>query len=302
MELKSLYTVEKILETGSYQKAALALNYAQSTITFQVKQLEDELSVKLFERKGNRMVLTQEGKELLPLIERVISASEELLYFNNSKDDIRGSLKVALPETLVTYKMQPVLKTFKERAPHVKLSLQVMNCFAIYDEMIKGNIDIAIHYDVGRYPDSITAKAIGTYPLVLVASPSLNDEERDFISSNQKKSVCHIQNDPNALYLKIFNQYLKKKNITLGTELELWSIESIKQSVMSNLGLAYLPRFTVEAELTQGLIHEIEMDQMEGELTAVYAYSKNKWQNPAMSLFLHILDDSFYNKGEAEKV
>lgn len=51
MELKYLYTVKKILETGSYQNAAQALNYAQSTITFQIKQLETELSIKLFEKK-----------------------------------------------------------------------------------------------------------------------------------------------------------------------------------------------------------------------------------------------------------
>ncbi len=50
MELKYLYTVKKIIETGSYQSAAAALNYAQSTITFQVRQLENELSVKLFEK------------------------------------------------------------------------------------------------------------------------------------------------------------------------------------------------------------------------------------------------------------
>ena len=52
MELKYLYTVKKILETGSYQNAAQALNYAQSTITFQIKQLETELSIKLFEKRN----------------------------------------------------------------------------------------------------------------------------------------------------------------------------------------------------------------------------------------------------------
>ena len=76
MELKNLYTVKKIIETGNYQKAARALNYAQSTITFQVKQLENELSIKIFEKKGNRMELTQAGKEILPIIDKIISATE----------------------------------------------------------------------------------------------------------------------------------------------------------------------------------------------------------------------------------
>lgn len=164
MELKYLYTVKKIVETGSYQKAAAALNYAQSTITFQI-----------------------------------------------------GTLTVALPETLVTYQMQPILKAFKEKAPHVRLSLQVINCYAVYERMLGGNIDIAIHYEAGKYPPSIVTKKIETYPLVLVSSTALDEDDRDFISPDQKKPVCHIQNDPNALYLKIFNQYLRKKNIILET-------------------------------------------------------------------------------------
>ncbi|UWD47195.1 LysR family transcriptional regulator [Clostridioides difficile] len=293
MELKSLYTVKAIVETGSYQKAAKVLNYAQSTITFQIKQLENELSVKLFEKNRNKMELTQEGKEVLPMINKVIDATEELLCFKNNENEIRGTLKVALPETLVTYKMQPIFREFKEKAPNVKLSLQVMNCYAIYEQMLNGDIDIAIHYNIGKYPKSVITKNIDTYPLVLVSSTVLDECQRDFISSNQKKSVCHIQNDPNALYMKIFNQYLKKKDITLETELELWSIESIKLSVMSNLGVAFLPRFTVETELEQGVLNEINTDIINNEITAVYAYNKNKWQSPAMSLFLQIIDD-FY--------
>lgn len=293
MELKSLYTVKAIVETGSYQKAAKVLNYAQSTITFQIKQLENELSVKLFEKNRNKMELTQEGKEVLPMINKVIDATEELLCFKNNENEIRGTLKVALPETLVTYKMQSIFREFKEKAPNVKLSLQVMNCYAIYEQMLNGDIDIAIHYNIGKYPKSVITKNIDTYPLVLVSSTVLDECQRDFISSNQKKSVCHIQNDPNALYMKIFNQYLKKKDITLETELELWSIESIKLSVMSNLGVAFLPRFTVETELEQGVLNEINTDIINNEITAVYAYNKNKWQSHAMSLFLQIIDD-FY--------
>ncbi len=289
MELKYLYTVRKIIETGSFQNAARALNYAQSTITFQVRQLEEELSVQLFEKHGNRMVLTEAGKEIVPLIDRVISACDELLYYNNTGRELRGSLRVALPETIVTYQLQPLLKQFKEKAPGVRLSLQVMNCYAIYDELVKGSIDIAIHYDVGKYPPNIVTEVLETYPVVMVSSPELADSQRDFVSPDQKKSVCHIQNDPDALYLKILHGYLNEKNITLETELELWSIEAIKRSVMSNLGVALLPRFTVEAELGAHLLDEIETEIKNGEITAVYAYHKNKWQSPAMKLFLDLL-------------
>lgn len=296
MELKNLYTIRKILETGSFQNAANALNYAQSTITFHVKQLETELGVKFFEKNGMKMELTEEGKTVLPLIDQVIEAADNLMSYKNSQNGICGTLKIAMPETLLTYQLQPVLQKFKELAPNVNLSIHVMNCFAIHEQMIGGNFDIAIHYNVGKYPKSIVTKEIETFPLILVGSPSLTKEEADFVTSKQTKSICHIQNDANALYLKMFHQYLKKKNIILGAEMELWSIESVKRSVMSNLGVAYMPLFTVVDELAAGKLQELEIDMKDSAFTAIYAYNQNKWQSPAMQLFLKILHEFYENQ------
>lgn len=75
--------------------------------------------------------------------------------------------------------------------------------------------------------------------------------------------------------------------------MEVQSIEGIKRCVMSNLGVAFLPRFTVEAELEQGLLKECALDLTDGAMTAVCAYHKNKWKSPAMELFLKILDKHF---------
>lgn len=293
MELKSLYTVKKIIETGSYLGAAKSLNYAQSTITFQVKQLEAELDVQIFEKRGNKMALTQEGERLIPLIDNVIASAEELMTFKKRGKDMQGTLKVALPETLVTYQLQPVFKKFKEMAPKVKLAIQVKNCFRVHEELLKGTIDIGIHYDVRKYPSNIEFHEFGTFPMALVASPELDESERDFITPQQMKSVCHIQNDPNAPYLKMFNRYLENREITLASDLELWSIESIKQSVMSNLGVSLLPKFTVQKELDKELLLELATEMPGNELTAIYAFNRNKWRSPAMELFLQILDEHY---------
>ena len=293
MELKSLYTVKKIIETGSYLNASKALNYAQSTITFQVKQLEAELDVQIFEKRGNKMALTQEGERLIPLIDNVIASAEELLTFKKQGKDMQGTLKVALPETLVTYQLQPVFKKFKELAPKVKLAIQVKNCFRVHEELLKGTIDIGIHYDVRKYPSNIEFHEFGTFPMALVASPELDESERDFITPHQTKSVCHIQNDPNAPYLKMFNRYLENREITLASDLELWSIESIKQSVMSNLGVSLLPKFTVQKELDKDQLIELATDMPGNELTAIYAFNRNKWRSPAMELFLQILREYY---------
>lgn len=65
MNTKYLYTIKTVLETGSFQKAASKLNYTQSTVTFHIQQIEQELDIKLFDRIGRKMVLTQAGREIL---------------------------------------------------------------------------------------------------------------------------------------------------------------------------------------------------------------------------------------------
>lgn len=293
MELKYLVTVKKIIETGSYLKAATALNYAQSTITFQVRQLEQEFGTQIFERSGSSMVLTQAGKKLLPFIDKVLDSVDALETYCKQRDGFQGTLTIAAPESLVTYQLQPVLKKFREQAPYVKLCLKCMNCFAIYDELCGSNFDIAIHYDVGTYPKSIAVTRLKSFPLVLIGSPLLSEHEQDFMTQGQEKQLCNILNDPDALSLKIFQQYIQNKSISLEGNLEVWSIEAIKRSVMSNLGIAFLPRFTVESELLSGELIEIPTDIENPEMTAICAYQKGRWKSPAMELFLQILSENF---------
>lgn len=293
MELKYLHTVKKIIETGSYQDAAVLLNYAPSTISFQIKQLEQELQTQLFEKKNGRMVLTQAGRELLPLMNQVLDSVDRLLSWPAGQDALRGTLTIALPESLLTYALQPVLKVFKEQAPETKLSLRVMNCFSIREQLLSSEIDLAIHYDVGPYSSSVHTMPLQSYSLVLVGSPTLSWEERDFVTPNQHKCLSHIQNDKDALYLKILNRYLRDKNITLEGLLEVWSIESIKRSVMSGLGVAYLPRFTVEEELRTDQLAALATEIPNGEMTAICVYDRGKWVSPVMKLFLELLIKHF---------
>lgn len=294
MELKNLYTIRRIVETGSYQKAAIACNYAQSTVTFQVRQVEEELGVRLFEKRDNHMVLTPQGEAVLPLIEQTLAAADSLAVYAGRSGTLRPALRITMPETLFSYKMQEVLRAFKKDAPDVNMILQVMNCYAIYDALVQGETDIAIHYDVRNYPHNVVTKRLQTYPLVMVASPELDDETADFVTPNRKKHIYHIRNDADAVYIKMLDAYLKRKRITMDGCLDIRSIDAIKRGVMSNLGVAFLPRFAVEAELNAGLLRECPMDMEHKEITAICAYGKERLHDPVTVRFLRELEQGLH--------
>lgn len=290
MELKYLQTFKVILEEGSFSKAAEKLNYTQSTITFQIGQLEQELSTKLFEKIGRRMLPTKAGEQLYPYVQDVLSSVDRLRFFENDLNEFRGNLKLGIGETLLCYLMPSILKTFHQKASNTKLFLQSMNCYDIRDELLKGSLDLGIFYeDVGGIGDNIVTFPFGKYSLTLVASPEIKRLFPDFITPNQKLPVPFIINEQKCIFRQIFERYLNQKSIMLDYTIELWSIHTIKSLVKNNVGVSFLPTFAVQKELKDGELVEIETDISDIQISAVCGYNKNKWMSPAMDYFLKLI-------------
>ena len=290
MEIKYLNTFKAILETGSFQKAAEYLNYAQSTITLQMQALEQELSVKLFEKIGRNMKLTQAGKELIPYIDGVIEAVQRLENHGKGNQELTGNLRVAIPETLLAYQMPQILKRFRNMAPNVTLSIHSSNCYDIRAQVMNGAVDLGVHYDIGGYGNTIVAEKLHHYEFVLIGSVELDMTDIDFITENQRKELCLLA-DQSSCYYKNFREYLQAKNIILESEVNLFSTEAIKQLVKENMGIAYLPHFTIEEELENNIIREIPTAIQSKWVGTVCTYHKNKWMTPAMRLFLQLLKE-----------
>ena len=146
MDLKYLYTFRTIVDEGGFNLAAKKLNYTQSTITFQINQLENELSACLFEKIGRKMVLTKAGESLLPYVDEVLRSIDKLHSFERDLSDCQGSLRIGIAETQLCYHFPAILKAFCQKAPKARLFLRSMNCYAIRDELLNGSLDIGVFY------------------------------------------------------------------------------------------------------------------------------------------------------------
>lgn len=289
MDIKYLQTFKTILEAGSFQKAAFQLNYTQSTVTFHIQQLEQELSLRLFEKVGRKMVLTQAGQDLLPHIETILQETEQMQTYGKNASELNGTLRIGMPDSLLCYQMQPLLNAFKKKAPRVQLIIQSLHCYAIREKVIHGGIDMGIHCNIGGYPQSVIEEELTAYHAILVASPSADLKQLDFVTPHQQKSINLINSDPHSLHQKRLQQYLKEKDITVNHSIEMWSLEAAKISVMSDLGIAYLPDFTISKELQEGTLIPVPIDLDTVPVPVVCTYHKNKWISPAMELFKDLL-------------
>ena len=290
MNTKSLVTFKTILEVGSFQKAADKLGYTQSTVTFQIKQLEEELTLKLFEKIGRHMELTQAGKDIMPYIDMILQGAEQIGNYGKSLSEISGSLKLAIPDSILIYNMQPFMQAFTHEAPNVQLIVNSIQSGEINQSVADGTADIGINCEKDSYPDSVIHKKLGKYKAVLVASPFANSNLLDFITPHQRKPISLICNEPDGYYQLDMDKYLSEKDILLNPPMKVQSIEAVKRCVMNNLGIAVVPTYSIGEELKNGSLMPIKTELDEKEYNSFYIYHKNKWISPQMELALDLLE------------
>lgn len=292
MDLKYLQTFRTVVREGSFTKAAEKLNYSQSTITFQIRQLENELNSTLFERIGRRMVLTKAGEQIVPYIDDVLESVNKLHTIKDDLSEYDEDIRIGAAGSLLYCRMPEILRKFIDAAPRAQLYLRGMNCYDIRDELIDGSLDIGIFYrNVGGFEGNLVTTPIETIPLVTVASPEIAKRYPDISESGQRIPLPLITNEPNSVFRQLFESYLRRESIRFDHTIELWSVPTIKVMLKSNVGISCLPEIVVKDELKSGELAKIRSGIDGTKITAVCAYHKNKWVSPLMQKFIDLCSE-----------
>src|ERR1700747_2150200 len=120
-ELRQPPTFRTVAATLNLTRAAEALGDVQSSVTAQIKALEEELGVPLFDRLGRRVMLTDAGHRFLPFAEQALAAMEKGLLAVKAGSEPCGPLRISAPESIVTYRLPLLLRKFRRRFPHVEM-------------------------------------------------------------------------------------------------------------------------------------------------------------------------------------
>jgi len=143
--LQQLRIIKAIAAENSFTKAAEVLFISQPSLSKQVKILENRLGILLINRESNKISLTEGGKLFLRYSERVLSLCEESCRaLNDLKNGDRGSLTVGASQTIGTYLMPRILVLFAQQYPQINLNIQVDSTRFIINNVINGDIDIAL--------------------------------------------------------------------------------------------------------------------------------------------------------------
>ncbi|MED4232929.1 LysR family transcriptional regulator [Priestia megaterium] len=288
MELKQLKIFQVAARELNFTRTAEILHYAQSSVTAQVKSLEEELAVQLFDRLGKRVILTDAGKRFKLYTDKVLDLTEEAKETVGGNEEPSGTLTICASETQCTYRLPALLKLFQARFPKVKLIFRPGISENDFEDLLaQGLIDAVLISMTRINSDKLIAEQLVAEPIVIVSPPNhpLADKSEVRPADLNSQSLLFTEK---CDYRNIFEASLVDAAVQPLYDLELGDIEAIKKCVMAGIGIAALPKLAVEKEIEEGSMSVLRWKGPEFPIVTQLVWHKDKWVSPALSAFLDV--------------
>jgi DNA-binding transcriptional LysR family regulator len=246
---RQLKIFESVARHLSFSRAADELHLTQPAVSMQIKQLQENAGLPLFEQLGKRIYLTEAGRELRHYgraIAQQLAEAEAVL--GQLKGVERGKLNVAVVST-ANYFAPQLLARFSQRYPGVTVNLHVGNREEVLEQLQENDADLAI---MGQPPEGLAADAFSENPLVLIAPPSHSLVKARKNSLKRLEQETFVVREQGSGTRAAMERFFASAGVALKLGMEMSSNEAIKQAVQAGMGLGVLSLHTVELELETG--------------------------------------------------
>lgn len=287
MEIRQLVTFAKITEEQSFSKAAKQLGYSQSAVTVQIRLLEEELGVKLFERIGSCSRLTERGRQLKPYADRILAQVQDAKRALSGSEPLCTSLCIGAVESVCLTKLPPILKTFRLYLPHVSIRVITADSPYLLQEMEQNRLDLIYLLDE-QLSSSHWKKALEQQePLVFVSSPSFAASKEIFQLESLTKEPL-ILTEAGSDCRRLLDRILARHALSAEPAMELHDRSLIIRMLKNCHGVSFLPYFVVKEEVQAGNLSVLPVPSLHAELYRQIFYHKEKYLTREMKAFIHL--------------
>lgn len=246
MEIRNLVTFLKVTELQSFSKAAAELDYSQSAVTVQIQQLERELGVRLFDRIGKKVSITQYGMEFIPYARDTITAATRAANFAARDSEITGTVTMGMAETLLRATLAEIIPVYHKRFPKVVIRVKIGTVRQLKNELAQNKLDLIYTLDTQQSNPHLTKLFEAKEDLVVIA----NSEHP--LSKQTSVRLADLIHHPFILmnredpYRDLFDAALAQQGLSIQPFLELESdVISLRLVGQSPEYLTILPYFTI---------------------------------------------------------
>lgn len=276
MTLDQLYIIDIINETGSLSGAAKKLQRSPSAISLNLKNLENEWGIQIFDRSLYRLRLTREGEEILGRVKSILSETQSLEeYIKSLAQGPEASIRINIDKIFPFQQIEKLIKDFKNQFPNTHLYISVEGMNLPVDKLKEKEIDLAITFKQDAEEFNLEMIPLYTVNMLPVASPTLIKSSK--IKLKELESLTQV----------IVGEFKKEDIGTAGIQKgeSKWSVTDLatkKRLLTQGLGYGYMPVYLIEEELKSGELIEIKVMQ-KGSAPFYLARNKNMSMGPAKS-------------------
>lgn len=294
MEIRNLITFVHVAELNSFTKAAKLLGYSQSTISFQIKQLETELNCLLFERINHTITLTEKGREVLEYAQKVSHLTEEFKQNISDPHDISGHIHIVTPDSICEMMMTRNYADFYQKYPNISLKFSSADTDDMFRILNHNEADVIFTLDNHVYhQDYIIAKEerISTHFVTGAASP-LADKKK--LRIEDIIEYPFILTEKKVGYRRLFDEALAKMSYELQPVLEIGRTDIITSALEHGKSISFLPDFVTNKMVSQGKLVYLDVADFEVDIWKQLIYHRNKWISRHFHAFIqYVMEHEF---------
>lgn len=296
MQLRNLITFMYVAELGSFTKAADQLGYSQSTISFQIKQLEEEMGCLLFERINHTITLTERGQELVYYARQVRALTDEFKEKSSRETELSGHIHIVTPDSLCEEMVNSHYMDFHGKYPGISIRFTTGDTAMLLDMLDHNEADIIITLDQRSYNKDYVIAKEEQLPMHFVTNANSKFAE------SLGLSIQDIVNEPFVLtehgqgYRRVLDRELAKRHMEITPVLEIGRTDMITSILTQSNMISFLPEFTTKHLVDAGVLCYLDICDVNIEIWKQLIYHKNKWLSRSLkTVIAYIKEHEFSN-------
>lgn len=276
-----------VAETGSMSAAAQQYGIRQPSVSQKISELENYYGVRLFERMGNRLQITQTGKQFLPLAKDAVSkfdAVEEFLHEEHKASRLRIGATITVGSSV----FPQIMQTFRQQQPDCQVFACIDNTAAICRRLLENELDIGLVEGKVTSSDLVCLPQIHDF-LVLACGRNHPFYHKPVLYSDELNEMEFVMREAGSGTRALFEQYLTAHDLHIRTVFEYNNPDAMRGAVLYNQCLAVLSARLLEKEAKQGDVCMFQTQPEEWRRSFSLVYHKNKHISRSMRCFIQVL-------------
>lgn len=291
MDLRALSIFIEVSELKSFTRAGEKLGYSQPTVSFQIKQLEQELGVQLFDRIGHTVALTDAGRAALSYAQQMVQISQEMALGTKQRQEPTGVISLGTADSLCTPLVVREFARFREKYPKVQLHIITAGTDELLRLVDRNEVDLICTMDMHVYDTNYVIaneEKIGVHFVASVKNP---------LARRQNLQVEELLAEPFMLtekgmsYRRLLDEKLAQKNLEIQPILEMGGADEICQLVAEDQGLSFLPDYVTEEAVRKKKVVRLDVADFQVHVWKQLLYRRDKWVSLQMRAMIDHLSN-----------